>query len=249
MKKTLLPLFALALAFTVVSCEKEKAEETPVTPPATAPANPTPATPSDAAGVLVGIKTVTTVATFPGFPASEIELGTAVAVFPNQAASGFLDAGTVTCNEKTLSKQSNNSYVYTPSATDIEGIDFGGASWKVAGNGNVPAIDRTFSPFPSNPEFTAPATISTGSAYTVTLDRTTGADSTIVAFHSGNKSLIKTYRGNITSFQFTAEEMATITKGDGYLQVTPYNFTFQTISGKKIYFFNEAVVTKSVKYN
>lgn len=68
---------------------------------------------NDAFSVLVGIKTVTT-QNVGGFETS-IDLGTAVAVFPTSAGSStFVDAGTVSVNTKSLAKQTNNAYVFTP---------------------------------------------------------------------------------------------------------------------------------------
>lgn len=245
MKKSLIVLSLVAVALS--SCTKEKKVETPTT------AAPTASTPTinivDADGCLTAVNTVTSNVTPIG--TFEVEIGTAVAVFfDNKNTSSFVDAGTVTCESKSLSKRSNNSYVFTPSQNDPSGIDYSGsASWNVSGSGSVTAFNGSLSTFPSNPKWTK-TEINTGSAQTVTLDGfVTGADSILVVLSCGSGTVTKTFAGSTKAFYFSADDMAKCGKGDGLVQFAPYKYKLNASGGKKYYLINESVLSVFTKFN
>ena len=199
----------------------------------------------------MGVKSVTTNVTF-GIE-TNLELGTAVAVFPTTpAATTFADAGTVSNNANTLVKQSNNAYVYTPAATDINGIDFdNGSSWVVSGSSNVTAFNYDFLPFPSNPKITSTVTeVTISNGYNFTLQSAnSNADSVIFILASGNEKVVKVLPGNATSANFSASDLASFKpSAQGLIQVTPYRFTSNIENGKKYYFVNQVTVTNFANF-
>lgn len=245
-------LFYLLLAGTVClsSCKKdEEEEEEPSTPTAAVPANPIPA-PSGADGALVAIHTATYIdAPFVGEIYQPIGVG--VAVFGNLSASTFVNAGTVSLNSNNLAAQSNNTYVYTPSATSVSGIDLSNnINWSVSGANGFGAF--TASPsneIPSGPKYSGATTISRTAAFTLSSStQIISADSTIFSVISPTNTLMKIVAGNVQSVEFSAAEMGTLGAGSGYVQITPYNYELQTLGGKQIYLINEAVNTTGVTF-
>lgn len=240
-------LTLLALVTTVSSCKKDE-DNTPA-----APTNSTPTanTPNDADGAFVAIKTIT-FQTVPIVGQIEVELGTAAAWFgtPNT----WVDGGSVDCNTKSLTKQSNNSYIFTPSATDQTGVDFSGGSadWTIGGNTSNSVPSFNFNHCCSYPDvngITAADEISTGSDYTLTATGfVTGADSVIFVMAGPDNYILKVMPPNTSSCLFTAAEMATLGTGSnvGLLQIAPYSLTSTIQSGKKYYFVKETVVSKFV---
>ena len=163
-------LLLLAGSVTLSSCKKdeEEPEPTPAPTPA-APSNPIPA-PSSAFGALVAIQTANYV-TVPFLGEINQPIGLGVAVFGNLVSPGYVDGGTVTLNGSALTKQSNSSYVYTPSATNATGIDLGDEShWVVSGNSTttVPALDlMTPRSMPTGPKFSGSTTIPINAEFTL----------------------------------------------------------------------------------
>jgi hypothetical protein len=252
MKKTTFYFLMLTLATSTIltSCKKDEEDDDNNNAPAVV--NVTDLfNYSDALGVLVGVKTVTT-QNVGGFETS-LALGTAVAVFPTTAgATTFADAGTVINNTKTLSKQNNNSYVFTPATTDVTGIDFsGGSEWEVSGSSNVPAFNYTYAPFPSNPKITSSVSeVNLANGYNFTLQNAnSNADSVLFILASGSKYVSKTLPGNATSANFSASDLATLTtSSQGLIQVTPYKIKSDIVNGKKYYFINQVTVSNFANF-
>lgn len=240
-------LTLLALVTSVSSCKKDE-DATP-----TAPTNSTPTVspPSDADGAFVAIKTIS-FQTVPIIGQVEVELGTAAAWFGT--GTTFVDGGTVDCNTKALTKQSNNAYVFTPSSSDATGIDFssGSADWTISGNsGNaVPAFSFNHCcSYPDVNGITANDNISVSSDYTLTATgAVTGADSVIFVMAGPDNHIVKIKPAGTSSCLFTAAELATLGTGSnvGLLQIAPYSWTSTIESGKKYYFIKETVVSKFV---
>jgi hypothetical protein len=232
--------FALlsAMSTVLVSCSKD--EETPNQTTPTASTTPVI---NDADAVLVALNTVTTT-TVLGAP-YDVTLGTGVAVFPTTAGgSTYADAGAVTLEGSALDKQTNNSYVYVPSASSATGLDLSGdIDWTVAGAGSIPAFSHTVATsFPTlgviNSDTT---TLSTSSDFTLSVASVNNADSVIfqIAGQNGNK-LVTMGPGTI-SHTFTAAEVASVGSGYAVIQVAVYNYEFDMVSGKKVYYINETV--------
>lgn len=231
---------------TFTSCKKESITTTPTT------STPTPTTPSpgDADGVLAAVRTKISV-TAPVVGTVSYDVGTAVAGFgstsANFAAGTYTDAGAITCNSKTLTKSSNNAYVYNFGADDVEGIDFSSnVSWSVAGAGSIPSISKNLGNiFPSFPTISSGSTINRSSSFTITNSYSSNADSVLYVISSGSKTLKKTVAGSSTSCTFSAAELSTLDASESALiQVNAYNMTSELISGKRIYYVNMATDNK-----
>lgn len=249
MKKTIFPLLIFALVAGVSSCKKDKEEEEELeTPAAVTPSNPVPA-PSDADGALVGVKTVTYMSN-PFMGEIVTEMGVAVAMFGNLSDGTFVDAGSVSVNSKALTKQSNNSYVYTPSALDLTGIDYDDQPvWSIAGNSTVAGFEHEVNrSFPTNPNYNGSEKISTGASFELSSTVQLSADSVMFILAGPSNTVSKTLAGPASKVTFSADEMGSLGKGTGFLQLVPYNITSATINAKKYYFINESVFTKSVTF-
>lgn len=254
MKRSLLFSLGLSLLVALGSCKKDDDtdDDDDTTPTTTTPANPTP-TPADADGVCVSIKSFSVTSS----PIGDIttDIGLAVAVFPTTGGT-FVDAGAVTCNTKALTKNDNNSYTFTPNASDPTGIDFSSDNdWSVAGAGSVTGFTYSNSTnIPKIGNLTAGSTISTGSSLDLGIDMTSnntnlyGADSIYYGVYGPDAQLIHATGGNTTSHTFTASEMATVGAGTGFVQIAAVKFNEQNISGQTIYFVNEGVMTKTATF-
>lgn len=254
MKKSL--LFSLGLSLLVVfnACKKDdEDDDDDNTPTVTTPANPTP-TPNDADGVCVSIQSASVVSV-PVIGTQTTFLGLAVAAFPN-GANTFASAGTVTVNSESLAKQTNNSYVYTPSASNATGISFSNANdWSVSGEGSITGFNYSNSTdIPMIGDLTAGETVSTGGSFSlgIALNNSftdlNNADSIYYGVYGPDGQLIHATGGGTTSHTFTASQMATVGAGSGFVQIAAVTFNPQTLSGQKIYFVNEGVLTKSVTF-
>lgn len=212
------------------------------------PSNSTPTTPSiqvsDGYGTLAAVRSVsyTTVAGI----SVPVEVNTAVAAFyPSPGSTTFSDAGTVTINSKSLTKSSNNAYVYQ-NLTDP--LSFSTVTWSVSGSSSVPAINYTEDR--SLPSFSGyaslPTTITRSAGLTIALGSSvSGADSVyVVVADYNNHSLIKRVAGNASGCTITAAELAGFTAGQGMLQVVPWNYKSEDFNDKKYYFVLESAYTR-----
>lgn len=249
MKTKNLMLLFLAGAICFSGCKKDEEEEPTSTPTAAAPSNPIPA-PTGADGALVAVHTVTyTEVPFIGLTPTTI--GVAVAAFGNLTTGSFANAGAISLNGNALTAQTNNSYVYTPSATDIDGIDLStNINWEVAGGNGFSAMSLSSSnEIPAGARYAGATTISRSAAFELeNAEQIISADSVIYSLISPDGNLMKTVAGNIGSVNFTAAEMASLGAGSGYVQIAPYNIEARTVDGKNIYLVNEAVNTTSVTF-
>lgn len=252
MKKKYLFLCMLAGLTVFTSCSKDEEEETTDVPTAAVPANPMPI-PGAADGALVAIQTANYI-TAPFIGEIYQPVGVGVAVFGDLIGGTYSDCGSVTANSIGLTKQTNSTYVYIPTATAAQGIDFSDdVSWVVTGNSgtSVPAFNHSPSnAMPSGPKYTGATSIARTSAFSLSSAiEITGADSVIYNVISPNKTITKTVEGSIGSVTFSAAEMGTLGTGNGYVQIVPYSLSSQQFSGKTYYFINESVCTQSVTFN
>lgn len=245
MKKTIL---ALSLAtFLFASCDKKTTTTTPTTTN-TNTGTPSPA-PASGDGAIVSVlsETKTVVS---GFPITT-SLGTAVAVFGNLAGGTYSDAGAITLNTKSLTKQSNNSYVFTPSATDITGIDLSGSlNWSVGGGSGVSAFtyDASAQGMPSANEISGSfTTINSANSFTLsTSGSISNSDSVYFQLSGPTSTVLKRVAGNTSSVTFSASEVQSVGKGSGIVTIAPWNWTVQTLGGKQINVVNELALTRVV---
>ncbi|MFN8300622.1 MAG: hypothetical protein U0T75_16085 [Chitinophagales bacterium] len=249
--------FATALAFCslcstafLASCKKDNTNPSNQT----STVSPTQLfTYSDADGFLVGVKTIT-YQNVPIIGPQEITIGTAVAGFPTTTGgTTYQDAGTITCNSETLTKQSNSSYVFQPSQNNATGIDFGsGSDWSVSGGGSIPAFTHSFYSFPSSPTITSNTDeVTLANGYTFTINNTTNADSILFILASGSGFVQKRLGGNATTATFSASELSGLQPSQyGLIQVTPYKWQSNTslVPGKKLYFINQVTVSDFAEF-
>ena len=212
---------------------------------------------SDYQGFFVATKSFGTQATpsIPGFPSQEvtIEIGTAVAGFGNLSASTFNDVGEVSLNlgtspkKYTLSKQTNNAYVFTPSATEPTGLPFSNSSggtpfWE------VPSLSISSSSpmqyFPSKGTITSGNTISKSQNFAFQVSGIQAADSVLFIIASEGKQVSKTVAiNNSQSVTFTAAELSILPNSkNAIMQVSPYYLAQKTVGGKDYIFIHQTVV-------
>lgn len=246
---------ALVTAVFAVGCSEE-GDDTP--PPASnTPTNFTP-TVGGATGVLAAIK-VSTETTVPIIGTTTTFMGMAVAAFPD--GSGYLDAGTVQVNGTALTKQSNNTYVSVPSATNITGIDFdGGIDWSVAGSTSVTGFTHSQSSYvPEIGAITgAGTTVDVDNNVTIGIDMASlytdisGADSLYFGLYGPGGDLVYRIVPNNSSNRnqtFTPTELSGVGKGSGYIQIAAWDIEMSTKNGEDYAFIREGVITKSVTFD
>lgn len=247
-KKLQLSILTFALIMCATSCKKDNNNTTPPTA-----STPQVATPSDADGFFVAVNTITT-QEIPFIGTQTFEIGTAAAGFFQSTGntSNFKDGGTLSVKDSILTKQSNNSYVFQPSQSNIEGINHTSSSrWQCAGNSANNIQPFTYVHNANMPDLgllTSSKDVQTGSDYTVSTNKAWYADSVIFIISGPNGSVVKVKPTNTTSCTFTASELGTLGKGDnsGLVQIAPYTISGTTINGKKYYFIKETVLSTFV---
>lgn len=228
------------------SCKKDDAKTTTPTPaptPSSAAATPSYGTGD---GAVVALITRTTVSN-PVLGEYDQDLGTGVAVFGNLSTGTYVDAGAVTLNGKSLTKQTNNAYVYTPGVTDITGIDFSSSI-----NWNVTTPSFTYDAMSSGrgmPEAggftTAYSSIDGSAAFTLAIKSVYNADSVYFQINGPSKSILKRMGGTAVSVTFTADEMKSLGKSQGCsVTVAPWNHQEKTLGGKMIHVINELALSR-----
>ena len=235
------------------SCKKDEESSPAPTPTNTTPTVNTTPNITGAEGVLVGVQTkmIQTVAgiSIPYYT------GSGVASFWTSAGS-YLDAGAITLNTNSLTKNSSNAYYFTPGASSPTGIDFSSNSyncdWVVAGNsGNgIPAINRTITMgFPDLDSIQSSSTISLGSSFTLQCPSVSNADSVMFFVAGQNATLMYIGAPGTNSHTFSSSEMSTLGTGTGILEIVPYRYEMHVESGKNIFYVNETAVVKTVTFN
>jgi hypothetical protein len=246
--KTKLILTLLVIGTLSFSCSKDDDSPTPepeVTPTPTggggnSTGNPQP-TFTDADASLWAVKSIS-ITTVPGVGDIETTIGTGVGVFFD-GAGAMVDVGAVSLNTQALTKNANNSYVFQPGTSNPTGIDFNsGVAWSVAGGNGFSAINKNVTiGFPTVGAVNSSATITKANGYTLSVNNVSGADS--VLFLVGD--VTKTIAGNATSCTFSASELSGLATGTTVVQAAAYITTSETVGGKKVYYGNETVQTKT----
>lgn len=206
----------------------------------------------DGDAVLVALKS-TSFTSVSGYDIETV-IGMAVGAFPDAANSGsFLDAGSITCEGKELTKYTNNSYLFSPTATDYTGISFSSnVQWEVSGNSanSIDPISQSVSiGWPTVSKIKDnPSTINTSADFTLEADGgISNADSVIFALYGGTGDPLMVTKAGASSHTFTAAEMSGLT-GSGFAQIVAYKYMTGVFGSKNIYFVNEAVVSNMVTY-
>ncbi len=258
-KLTYLLTPALVVVMALASCDKTTTPN-PTNPtnnnPTTGPTPQTPAAPSDAHGALVAINMKFKVEQLGFVIDVNSELGVASFFSSAGNSSSLVDGGTVKLNNNEIEKQSNNSY-FTMATTGQTPSDLGlsnGASWNVAGNGNVPAISYNHG---SNfPEYTGdvPGSITKANGLSLTFNssNTSNADSVYVFISSGSATFIKSYAANAGSITISSSELNGLpdnSDNTAILEILPVKTTVQTFSGKKYAFIKEEANVRYITIN
>lgn len=241
------------LALTFVACEKEENEEEPAS--SVAPQALQPNVGDSPEAILVALQ-ISATQDVPIIGPTTIVTGSAVASFPDNNGNGQ-DAGTVTVDGSTLS-YNNGAYVYTPSATDPSGLDFGSSiPWTVQGKGNVAGFNETYArSVPSIGAVSgAEASVSRSSSLSLGIDASdintniASADSLLfVVYDNSGKYILKTQAISQTTATFSASELGTLAAGAGYIQVNAYNFEVRDVSGAEVVFINQGSTTLATEW-
>ena len=243
----------LLISFSVIvilsGCTKSS-DNNPTNNPTNSSSAPTPSF-GDASGTFAAVTSVSyqTVAgiTIP------LTVNTAVgALFTSAGSGSYVDGGNVALNSKTLSKQSNNSYVYQ-NLTDP--LTLGSTnSWNVSGSSSVPAFSYTYNrSMPGYSDYNSlPSMVTRSAGLTISLGSTiSNADSVYVVVSGGNnKYVLQRVAGNAGQCSFSADELSVLSAtSTGLLQVVPWNYKSEDFSDKLYYFVNETAYTKTVTVN
>lgn len=167
-----------------------------------------------------------------------IKLGSAVAIFKN-SSSALVDAGAVSVEGESMTKQANNSYTYTANMQAPQGIVFSQPiDWSVAGSTSFSGFTKSQSQnFPMLGDVNSANVVDKSDGYTLTVPNVSGADS--VMFFVGDVS--KTLGGSATSYTFSSAELSSLGNGANVAQVAAFDIDNSTINGNKIYFLTETV--------
>ena len=168
------------------------------------------------------------------------------AFFSSPGANNMVDGGTVTLNSKTLTRTSNNAYVYDK-LTDP--LSFSQVTWNVTGSSSVPAISYTDNR--QMPGFTGynslPSTVTKADGLTVSLGGTvSNADSVYVIVSGGNNQyVLKRLGGNAAQCVFSPSDLSGLgNTSTGMIQVAPWNYKKEDFNDKPYYFVLETVYSK-----
>ncbi len=231
-------LLFLGLSFTACKEDIIPMEEDPAT---TAPAAPNP-TVGDGSGAFWGINAISTVTT----PITlDTEIGTAVAFLTNDNFNSFVDAGSISVMDAALTANDNKSYVYLPGITQPLGLQYSSSyEWNVAGAGAVAGFTHTVDfPFPDLGVITSGNEVVKADGYTLTCQNVAQADSIIYIVGEA----IKTVAGDVTSVEFTAEDLKGVTAGPSFVQIAAYTYKPAEINNETYYFGNETVRSEVVE--
>ncbi|MBL4709694.1 MAG: hypothetical protein JKY48_14775 [Flavobacteriales bacterium] len=230
-------LIALSIiGLTLFACEKDK-DDTP-TP---ASSNSTQSTDNTisftgADGTVIAVKSLSDVGI------ATITIGTAIGVFYDNGS--LVDVGTVSAEAIDLTKNANNNYTASASATSPTGISYTDPiTWSVSGaNGFSSFSENITRGFPTANAVNSPGIVDKSDGYTLSNTAISNSDS--VLFSIGN--VTKTMSANTTSCTFSSAELSGLANGSNFASIAPYNYSNKMISSKNIYFVNEYLVQKMV---
>lgn len=226
-KKHLLALF-LGASLLTVSCDTD--EITSLLPGSTTPTTATPNYPANQ-GFFQLVNTVTTASI--GTLEQEVRVYTATA-FVTDGSSTSIDVGEVSVEDKKLTQQASNVYVYQDVGNPIEPT--GTIDWKIAGSSAFDAASMSSTKrVPKRHSSGTKITSISLSGYNANV-YAHDADSTLVMIADATgKNVIKTFKGSATTGNFSQEELSGLTATTaGFVQITPYNYVLKNINGKDI---------------
>ena len=259
-KKTL--IIAIAAIGTFASCTKKPSTSTPTPSPMpstpTPTPTPTPSTPvasgattptfSTGDGAIVALITRTTNRTPLG--SYDVDLCTGIAAFGTLSTGTYVDAGPITLNNKSLKKQTNNTYVFTPTATNVIDLSNDINWWVSSPSFTYNAGSSVGRGMPEAGPISGSYTlVSTTSDFTLSVDGSIiNADSVYYQINGSKKSLLKRVVGTVKSVTFSAAEMATLgAVTGGSVTICPWNHQLKTFGGKSIHVINELALSRAIE--
>ncbi len=132
---------------------------------------------------------------------------------------------------------------YQAFGTDI-GLTSGATTWTVSGENGFSAFTRDANgiTFPVLMGLTGDDVVTIADGYTLTTNSVTGADS--ISFAVGD--VTRVFAGNVTSYTFTAAELALVTEEDPQAIITASKFHSATYGAKVIGFERARALLKDV---
>ncbi len=117
----------------------------------------------------------------------------------------------------------------------------GETNWTVTGGNGYPAFQHTMAaPFPTLGSLTSAETIDISEGYTLSVGEVSGADS--VRFQL-DILLIRTVAGNVTSYTFSPEDLASIDAGSISVRVGAIKYESVTHGGKRVQYEKERSIS------
>lgn len=170
----------------------------------------------------------------------------------------FVDPGSISCQQRNLSLQSNSAYLLNGNA--VSTLNFGdtsGVNWYLAGNASIGITPLGFTTAKPMPVYVGvannsiPGTIARSKGFQLPLGANLKyADSVFISITVGQKSIVKTSNALLSYCAFSNSELGTLPPSNGataLLQVSPINFDATIASGKKLYFANQSSYSKFIE--
>ena len=254
MKKIVLIVLALGL---IIACKKKKTDDNQAdtVPPTVLPAQAPVFSfniPSDAYGVLIASQIPHEFTNF-----YVTQLGGASAFFYTAPGNfTYVDAGTVTCNDSVIVKQSSGSYYFGGKPINgqpVSGINYsGGSTWTVTGSSSVPSFTFANTSFPTMAALTSSTLISKTNPYTATFSGASSADSVVVMISGDSTNLQKkTVVASAGVCNFSAAEIGKVKKygstNNPFINFVSYRIQANAVSTKKYYVVSS--ISSSYKVN
>lgn len=214
-------------------------------------------------GVFVGLKSkVSSVIAIPNTTfttANNVYSEAATAtLYSTLGSTTAVDGGTISCNDSLMTKNSNNSYLFSKANNNATSAftNFynSGSYWNVQGNSTngIPNITSSsglnLAVFPSMPNnnYASALTVTTTSNFVVNHGAISNCDSLIYQIVGGNGTIFtsKARPGNISSYTFSTADMAALQATNagptpsGQLSVFAYKYKSVVINGKTYWIIN-----------
>lgn len=214
----------------------------------------------DGDGIFVGIRSLSVQSTPIGD--MEVTIGTAVAASGDLQNGKFREAGEVKCyvgsgpTAYALTRQPDHSYVYMPTSAGFESIPFhegnaGMPFWEAKELGISQGSNYRF---PRKPELLSSLSITRADGYEVQF-RSNDGHELLVVISSENKYIYKKLKSSDTGYRdqkvmFSAGELNVLPRsGAALIQIVPYTVHTSSVSGKKYYFINQTVLSRTITLN
>jgi hypothetical protein len=171
--------------------------------------------------------------------------GTAIAYFTQSpGSSNLVSVGDVSFRDTLLAADTQNRYLFVPSAANPGGIAFyafAGATWKVTGSANFPAFEIMVHGIPTYGGIRRDSVITRSSTFNMEVVRNLFQDSVIYTIAGQGNTLQHIGPYTDTSYTFPVHEMLTLDTGVAVIKVELFKTTIIDTLGKRLYFVNERI--------